>query len=691
MTSFLKRLLLPVFLLLAVAEAAFCFLPPAFGQEGPVLMPGGPVPLILDPTVSKFRVAPESHPQIMRPMATAITVSYVPAGSYGTWGDLCEAWPPAAQTAFSYAVGIWEGYLNASGPIVVEACWTDMGSNFILGHGGTVWTDYNFSSAPFANTLYPGALVNALSGSDGAPSWPEIAVAFNKNFSWYFGTDGNPGANVDFVSVVLHEICHGLGFLGSMNVSGNQGSWGWSGIPYAYDRFAVNGAGQSLINTAMFPNPSAALGTALTNNNVYFNGTSAVAANGGSSAKLYAPAPWSPGSSYAHLDYDTYTSTPNALMVYMISYGTSIHDPGPVTLGVLKDIGWSLAETCTYSINPQINSFNLNGGSGSVSITAGAGCAWTAISNNASWLHVTSGASGTGGGTVGYSVDQYTGTGSRQGTMTIAGQTFTVNQTGCTYGLSPGSSPIFTSAGASGQTFSVTTNGTICPWTAAESLSWVSITSGASGTGNGTVTYTVDPYSSVPWRSGNINVADKSFAITQHGLLPTANFSGSPASGNTPFQVFFSDSSGNATSWLWDFGDGGSSTLQNPTHTYQTTGNPFAVTLTATNINGSDSVTKTITASSCANGPVRRTGFPDYTSIQDAYTAIGPGGADTIYIQAVEFSGPAGAPTFDQNEDVILRGGYDCAYHETRIPDTIIEGPLTIADGTVTFDQIVVK
>ena len=70
---------------------------------------------------------------------------------------------------------------------------------------------------------------------------------------------------------------------------------------------------------------------------------------------------------------------------------------------------------------------------------------------------------------------------------------------------------------------------------------------------------------------------------------PVANFSGTPTSGNAPLNVSFTDSSTNSpTSWSWTFGDGGSSTAQNPSHTYSTAGN-YTVTLTATNAAGSSS------------------------------------------------------------------------------------------------------
>lgn len=85
--------------------------------------------------------------------------------------------------------------------------------------------------------------------------------------------------------------------------------------------------------------------------------------------------------------------------------------------------------TCSYSINPTSASYAAGGGSGSVSVTAGAGCNWTAVSN-ATFITITSGSSGSGNGTVNYSVAANSGSSSRNGTMTIAGLTFTVTQSG---------------------------------------------------------------------------------------------------------------------------------------------------------------------------------------------------------------------------------------------------------------------
>src|SRR5207247_9821692 len=101
-------------------------------------------------------------------------------------------------------------------------------------------------------------------------------------------------------------------------------------------------------------------------------------------------------------------------------------------------------------------------------------------------ITITSGTSGSGNGTVYYSVTANTGTTSRSGTLTIAGQTFTVSQvagaSSCTYSIS-GSTASFGSAGGPASV-SVTT-GTGCAWKASSGAAWVTISSGSSGTGNG--------------------------------------------------------------------------------------------------------------------------------------------------------------------------------------------------------------
>ncbi len=92
---------------------------------------------------------------------------------------------------------------------------------------------------------------------------------------------------------------------------------------------------------------------------------------------------------------------------------------------------------------------------------------------------------------------------------------------------------------------------------------------------------------------------------------PTAGFSGSPTSGDAPLTVYFTNSSSGATSYSWDFGDGGTSTATNPSHTYTSVGT-FTVRLTATSSCGSDTYTRTnyITTGGCTYPVANFTGSP---------------------------------------------------------------------------------
>ncbi len=136
---------------------------------------------------------------------------------------------------------------------------------------------------------------------------------------------------------------------------------------------------------------------------------------------------------------------------------------------------------------------------------------WTATSG-ASWLTFTSGTSGNGSGTVGFTIAANTGAG-RTGTLSIAGQTFTVTQaSGCTFAISPGTASLGSSGGA-GVPVAVTA-GSGCTWTSTTADAWLTVTSGASGTGNGTVAFTAAANTGIA-RTGSIAIATKTFTVTQ--------------------------------------------------------------------------------------------------------------------------------------------------------------------------------
>lgn len=97
-------------------------------------------------------------------------------------------------------------------------------------------------------------------------------------------------------------------------------------------------------------------------------------------------------------------------------------------LGANASAAWSFSTGCVTALNPSGASIGSGGGTGTIPVIATAGCAWTAASN-AAWINITSGAAGSGNGTVGYTVAANPGP-QRTGTITVAGQTFTVTEWG---------------------------------------------------------------------------------------------------------------------------------------------------------------------------------------------------------------------------------------------------------------------
>ena len=171
--------------------------------------------------------------------------------------------------------------------------------------------------------------------------------------------------------------------------------------------------------------------------------------------------------------------------------------------------------SCTFSLNSTGNSVGAGASTGSVNVTAASGCAWTAVSN-ASWITIGSGASGNGNGFVTYQAATNTGA-SRTGTITIAGQTFTLTQVAaasgsCTYFLEP-QSVNFPAAGGSGTIIVGTQAG--CAVNAASNVSWTHILASSATA----VTYQVDATnSSSTQRTGAITIANGAIPVTQDGV-----------------------------------------------------------------------------------------------------------------------------------------------------------------------------
>lgn len=251
--------------------------------------------------------------------------------------------PEAAKTAYEKAMSIWSKYLYSSQPIRIKATWTSL-STGILAITGSTRIYKNFTNAPFQNVWYPASLAEAISGKDLNDGDFEIEMKINSNMNWYFGVDSKSQAGkFDLITVVLHEIAHGLGFSSSMKLvnSNTQGQYGQSGSNYIYDMFLQNAGKIKLTNSGVFGNPSTDLKDALTGNALYFGLRNSKYAN--VLPKLYAPTAFNEGSSISHFDESYYPQgNPNSLMSPNVRSAEVNQAPGDLLLRCLQDLGWQI-------------------------------------------------------------------------------------------------------------------------------------------------------------------------------------------------------------------------------------------------------------------------------------------------------------------------------------------------------------
>ncbi len=246
-----------------------------------------------------------------------------------------------AKNAFQYAVDIWARTIKSDVTIRVFANWAFLDNVTTLAFV-TPTEVKNFDGTPEKDLWYPTALAEKLAGKDINPTTEaDIVATFNsRRTDWYFGTDGNcPSDKLDLVSVVLHELGHGLGFSGTFRVNDSKGFYGQSdGKSKIYDTYLKNGLNQFLLS---FENGSLALANQLTSNSVTF--ASPVARQLSSTTadpRIYAPNPYNAGSSIAHVDENTYENTVNALMTPFAEFGKVSHDCGPLVRGIFYEMGW---------------------------------------------------------------------------------------------------------------------------------------------------------------------------------------------------------------------------------------------------------------------------------------------------------------------------------------------------------------
>ena len=347
--------------LFLVLCASLLWGPAALAQETPRVM-GEPVPHERALSTERYQDCG------LRKRAVNASVSHrpVPKQSHEASAtievDYGENFTTEAEDAFERAVDVWETHISSPVPIQVQASYEALGEGTLAAAGPNFFYGVDATGNGEIDVFAGDALTDAIVGEEANPQEADIIVRVNSQRSdWHFGPGDAPAGTIDFTSVALHELGHGLNYIDLFSVD-NQGTGEYSSdtdggnrILGVYDRQVVSGDGElsyrALTNTSFYPNPSDELGSALTSNRVFFQGEasemSAELGTGPALPKLYAPGQFSGGSSIAHLDEDTYQSeTQNALMTPIIDQAETNRLPGPIMCGQFRDMGWPLGVGC---------------------------------------------------------------------------------------------------------------------------------------------------------------------------------------------------------------------------------------------------------------------------------------------------------------------------------------------------------
>lgn len=271
----------------------------------------------------------------------------------------------ARLLAFQRAASLWAARLFSAVEIKVEAQMNPLSCSFngaVIGNAGPSTIDRDFPGndptygAPVSNTWYPQALANAMAGFDRTASQPEVSAEFNSvlglggctpGTNWYYGFDANaPSGSLDFVSVVFHELGHGLGFSSFVDLSTGEELVGRDDT--FSKRLSLQGGNPSAVSIMT---NAQRLSAFVADPNLVWGGTAVAAATPQPTAgrtngqvRMHAPNPVQFGSSVGHFSSAVF---PNELMEPF--YAGPNHNPG-LALAVMQDIGWIVTPAQTSNV-----------------------------------------------------------------------------------------------------------------------------------------------------------------------------------------------------------------------------------------------------------------------------------------------------------------------------------------------------
>jgi hypothetical protein len=184
--------------------------------------------------------------------------------------------PDIAKASIQRAIDTWSENFVSKVPVSVNVTWTKASNSTVLASASAKNVFANFNGAPDKTLYYPSALANALAGIDLDTAEPELEINVVTGDFWYYGLDGKCPANkYDLVSVILHEMAHGLGFMSGSYYDPTT-KIGRFLQPTAFDAYIQLPDGRRLVD---MPSPSLELGSAITST-LFWSGANAGKATG---------------------------------------------------------------------------------------------------------------------------------------------------------------------------------------------------------------------------------------------------------------------------------------------------------------------------------------------------------------------------------------------------------------------------
>ena len=249
--------------------------------------------------------------------------------------------PDSVRVVVETAFGIWDKILISPIPIHIDVHWEALNTG-TLASAGSDRVFKNFNNAPFRDVWYPSALADALSGKSVNDTRPDIVLRINRDAAWNLDYSGMHNYRYyDMLSVIIHEIAHGIGFMSSFEASGDARlKWGIQNNPFIYDYFMIDEAGNNLVNNRFYTNDSEDLLKEVTEKPIYFQ----IDRGGYSEHKprLHTENPFSSGASLSHLSSRQTLTEGDRLMLPSLSLGARYHYPGDGVLAILFQMGWAL-------------------------------------------------------------------------------------------------------------------------------------------------------------------------------------------------------------------------------------------------------------------------------------------------------------------------------------------------------------